>query len=98
MNHVPLYFNYLDDLAGYSDAEFGRMLRALLRYMRDGELPELRRREMLVWPMLKSGADRARTQYERLCELRSLAGLKGAETRWGALRPPAAGGGEREPE
>ena len=83
MKSTPLFLNYLEDLEGYSDAEFGRLLRALLRYVRDGGEPTLRRRETLVWPLLRSNADRAREQYEKLCAQRSLAGTKGAEARWG---------------
>lgn len=83
MKAMPLYFNYLEDLAGYSDAEFGRLLRALLRYGRDGEEPTLRRKEALVWPMLRGNADRAREHFEELSRQRALAGLRGAEARWG---------------
>lgn len=80
---TPLYHNYLDDLSGYSDAEFGRLMRALLRFSRDGAEPEgLRRKELLVWPMLRGNAERAREQYEKLRLQRSLAGMKGAESRW----------------
>ena len=80
---TPLYHSYLDDLAGYSDAEFGRLMRALLRFSRDGAEPEgLRRKELLIWPMLRSNAARAREQYEKMCAQRSLAGMKGAEARW----------------
>lgn len=84
MTHTPLYYNYLEELSAYSDAELGRLIRALLRYARDGVEPELRRREMLLWPLLRGNADRARESYEKLAQSRSLAGKKGAEALWGA--------------
>ena len=75
---TPLYLNYLDELAGYTDAELGRLIRALLRYELFGEEPELKRREALVWPLLRGNADRAKRRYEAL----SAAGAKGAAAKW----------------
>ena len=86
--HTPLYLNYLEELSGYTDAELGRLIRALLRYVRDGEEPEFKRREKLAWPMLRGNADRAMERYEDQRQKRSAAGRLGAEARWGESRTP----------
>ena len=84
MSHTPLYHNYLEDLSGYTDAEFGRLMRALLSYVFEGDEPRLGPREELVWPMLRGNADRALLRYDELRRQRSEAGQKGAEARWGS--------------
>ena len=82
LTHTPLYYTYLTDLAPYSDEEFRRLMRSLLRYALKGEEPELPEREALVWPMLRGNAQRAQERYEALAHRRSAAGLRGAEARW----------------
>ena len=84
--HTPLYLNYLDEFSGYTDAEFGRLIRALLRYARDGVEPEFRRREKLAWPLLRGNADRAAARYEQLRRRRSEAGRLGGAARWAKER------------
>ena len=82
MTHTPLYYTYLTDLAPYSDEEFGRLMRSLLRYALKGEEPELPEREALVWPMLRGNVDRAQERYKAISYARSRAGKQSAEVRW----------------
>ncbi len=69
--HVPVYHSYLEELAGYSDAEFGRLIRAMLRYSRDGVETPLKRKEMLFWPILRGSVDRCCRHYEEVSRKRS---------------------------
>ena len=82
MTHTPLYYTYLTDLAPYSDEEFGRLMRSLLRYALNGEEPKLPEREALVWPMLRGNVDRAQERYKAVSLARAAAGKHGAQSRW----------------
>lgn len=74
--HILVYHSYLEELASYSDAEFGRLIRAMLRYSRDGEEPPLKSKEMIFWPTLRASVDRCSAHYEEVSRKRSEAALK----------------------
>ena len=54
MNYVCLYVSYLESLAPFSDAEIGRMVRAMLIYTATGEIPLFDGNERFIWPTLKA--------------------------------------------
>lgn len=68
--HVLLYYSYLDDLASFSDVEFGRLTRAMLLYARDGVETPLKRKEQIIWPVLRANIDRANAHYDEVSRRR----------------------------
>lgn len=97
---VCAYYTWLDSLKKCDDAQFGRIVRAALRYGRDGiepSFPEGSREEM-VWGLVQAQIDTDITKYTK----KSAAGAKGNEKRWGGkiqhdeVKTPATGAAEIE--
>lgn len=66
--YVAAYHSYLDAMSGLSDAECGRLFRAMLTYSITGDAPELRGNERFVFPGIRSQMDRDARRYEERCE------------------------------
>lgn len=75
--YVCLYNDYGENLGGFTDAEFGRLTRAMIRYNTTGEVPEFTGNERLIWPIIQSQIDRDRKAYEKRCEKNRRNGQKG---------------------
>ena len=67
MCYACLYNDYAESLAAFSDEEFGRLTRAMIRYNATGEVPEFTGNERFIWPMLQSQMDRDRKAYTEKC-------------------------------
>lgn len=66
---VMIYFELLDALAVLEDAEKGRLFEAILRYARDGEVPEFPPGALAaVWAMTKPRIDLDAERYAERCE------------------------------
>lgn len=95
---VCAYFDWLDTFAKCNDAEFGRLVRAALRYARDGETPSFAEggREEILWDGLASQLRRDTAKYDR----RSRNGTKSVEKRWNkgveGTTEPAQGTGRND--
>lgn len=63
MCYACLYNDYGESLEAFSDEEFGRLTRAMIRYNATGEVPEFTGNERFIWPMLQSQMDRDRKAY-----------------------------------
>ena len=74
---LKLYYNYLEDLSTYTDAQVGRLVRGMLRYAVFGELPEFRGGEKYIWGMLQSQIDRDKEHYQRVSLACQANGRKG---------------------
>lgn len=81
-NYAPLPHEYLEEMDILSDAEFGRLCRALLRYSVDGKEGRLEGAEKVLWKRVKMQEDRFRESYKELTDARREAGKKGAAKRW----------------
>jgi len=77
LTYVCLYLGYLDALAPFSDAEMGRLTRAMLTYLRSGEEPVFTGNERFMWPMLKDQLDRDQSAFLERCETNRHNGRKG---------------------
>lgn len=75
--YVCLYRSYLEELQSYSDAEVGRLIRALLTYLVEGTEVPLRKREQLFWHRMKLQHDRDAQYYNELRQIRIENGKKG---------------------
>jgi hypothetical protein len=82
-NYVVVPHEYLEEMVQLDDAEFGRLIRALLRYSISGETVELTGNERFYYQRITTLEDKHQANYEELCQKRREAGIKGAQSRWG---------------
>lgn len=76
-NYACLKHEYLEEMSLLTDAEFGRLCRALLAYSAEGKEGQLQGSERLFWPRVKMQEDRAVESYEEIVSVRSAAGRAG---------------------
>jgi len=81
-NYCAVPHIYLDECEELTDAEFGRLMRALLRYSRDGEVIELDGNERFFARRMMVQEDVNARHYAELSAKRSEAGRLGALSRW----------------
>ena len=75
---VVMYYDLLEQLKDFSDEQFGKIARVLIKYDMDGIEPNLDDLQLkLAFQMLKPSIDRNREEYEQTCELRRIAGAIG---------------------
>jgi hypothetical protein len=82
-NYAAVPHEYLEEMTQLSDGEFGRLIRALLRYSISGEIVELTGNERFYYQRVIKREENFQASYEELCQARREAGLKGAQSRWG---------------
>ncbi len=78
-----LYFEDAQQFQLLSDAQVGRVMRALVRYAQEGERPQLEDDPLLVmlFGFLAAHDDRERQKYADICEKRRAAGRQGGRPR-----------------
>lgn len=81
-NYAALPHEYLEEMDILSDAEFGRLCRALLQYSMDGKEGQLEGAEKVLWKRVKRQEDRFKESYKEQAQSKKNAGKKGAEKRW----------------
>lgn len=80
-NYAALFHEYLDEMADLTDAEFGRLARALLVYSRTGEFPALNGNERLFKRRVIMQEDRAQENYVQVVEKNKANGQLGGRPR-----------------
>lgn len=65
---VLMYYDILDQLEGFTDEEFGKIVKALIIYDRDGTLPDFDRSLMIAFNCIKPSIDRNKEEYNAKCE------------------------------
>ena len=80
--YLKLFVDCLEKYQKLNDTEFGRLVRAALRYKATGAEPDDLGREALVWDGMRLDIDRDNESYTATCSARAEAGRKGAEARW----------------
>lgn len=80
-NYAALPHEYLTEMELLNDAEFGRLIRALLVYSATGETPSLSGSERVLFPRVKAQEDRFKASYEELTQKRKAAANKSWESR-----------------
>lgn len=73
-----VYFDLADSLAAFSDAEVGRIFRAMLAYAENGEELPLPEREAIAFGFIKAQIERDGERYADTCAKRKAA----IEARW----------------
>lgn len=86
--YVALPYEYLDEMDELDDAEFGRLVRALIRYSMSGEAMTLSGNERFYAKRAMTREDRYRESYEKNTLNKSEAGKAGAAARWGDRTQP----------
>lgn len=81
-NYAALPYEYIEEMAELDDETFGRMVRYLMLYSRDGTLPGLTGLEAVIFQRMKMQEDRYKESYDNLSSTRSAAGKAGAAIRW----------------
>ena len=81
-NYAPVFHEYLEEMEQLTDEEFGRLVRALLRYSAYGEAPEGLGNERFYLRRVMAQEDRCQASYQQLSQKRSEAGKRGAQARW----------------
>ena len=64
MEYFTIFTDFLDATAPLSDAETGRLIRAMAKYAKHGTAPNLSGNERFVWPSEKLQIDRQKRAYE----------------------------------
>ncbi len=83
-NYTAVPHAYLDECQDLSDAEFGRLMRALLRYSRDGEAIDLTGNERFFARRVMNQEDVNAEHYREMAERRSVCARNAAMARWHA--------------
>ena len=72
--YLKLFVDCLEKYEMLNDTEFGRLVRAALRYKATGEQTDHMGREALLWPGMRLDIDRDNKTYSDLVSARSEAG------------------------
>ena len=80
---------YLEECETLSDEEFGRLMRALLRYSRDGEVIEFPGNERFFARRMMHQEDMFKLRYEESAAKRRERAEKAAAARWGEKQAQA---------
>lgn len=67
MTGFLLPYDSLEEHSELTDEQYGRIIRATLRYARDGTEPELPIPERYLWPGLRQKVNYDRSQYAKKC-------------------------------
>lgn len=79
--YTPIPFEFLEELDGLSDEEYGRLIRAMQVYSISGEEPELQGVERLFWKRCRNTIDRYNESYEKRNISNAENGRKGGRPR-----------------
>lgn len=71
---IMLYFKTVEALADLDDRQFGRLVRSMLDFGRDGTEPALEGSAAAKWPFLRDLLDQDDERYRRTVERRAAAG------------------------
>ena len=77
MKYVQIYFDFIENIESLSFEERGHLFTEILRYAKDGEIPEFFGNERFVFPSIKNQIDRDHSRYREICAARSENGQKG---------------------
>ena len=83
--YLKLFVDCLDKYQKLNDTEFGRLIRAALRYKANGEEVNLTGREELLWDGLKLDIDRDNKKYDELKKSNKINGFKGGRPKTTSL-------------
>ena len=71
MAYVRIFYDWLETASSVDDAAKGRLIDAVIRYARDGEIVDLPGNEKILLPIFMSRVDRDAERYKKMCERES---------------------------
>ncbi|MBO4914546.1 MAG: hypothetical protein J5449_05005 [Oscillospiraceae bacterium] len=81
-NYAAVPHEYLEEMAELTDEQFGRLMRALLRYSRSGEAICLEGNERFYAARVKAMEDRHQKSYDEAAERHRQRAQAAANARW----------------
>lgn len=81
-NYAAVFHEYLEEMDELTDEEFGRLVRALLRYSAYGEAPLGLGNEKYYIKRVLAQEDRCQESYDSICQMRSEKARNAAYARW----------------
>ncbi len=81
-NYTALPHEYLEEMQELSDAEYGRLIRALQKYSMSGEMEKLCGNERFYVKRVCNREDRYQAEFAEAAKKKSTSGKRGAESRW----------------
>lgn len=73
-----IYASYVEKFKKLSNEQFGRLVRLILQYQKDGVVPEIEDLAIsIAFDIMKIDLDKNNERYEEICEQRRIAGAKG---------------------
>lgn len=92
LSYIKLYHDFMDETQPLTDAEVGRLVRAMLCHARGDALPEalLSGNERFLYPRWRLQIDRDADAYDQQCETSRRNGALGGRPRKSASPGPAA--------
>ena len=64
MKYLKIFTDFLDVTTELGDGAMGRLFRAMLRYARDGAVPEMKGKAAVAWAVARQYMDREAEAYE----------------------------------
>ena len=80
--YIAVPYAYLDECGMLTDAEFGQLMRGLLRYGAEGTPIEAEGNARFFARRMMNQEDFNRARYEEIARKRAEAGRRGAAARW----------------
>ena len=81
--YTALPYEYLEEMERLSDAEYGRLIRALQSYSITGQEPELKGAEVNHWVRVRNRENRYRASFDEQDRVKADRATKAAQARWG---------------
>ena len=67
MKMLKVYTDFAEDLEPLSEAEIGRLFKAMLQYASTETVPDLKGNERFLWSTVKKNIDRQKESYDNMC-------------------------------
>ena len=80
--YTALPYEYLEEMARLSDAEYGRLIRALQTYSITGQEPDLKGAEVNHWIRVRNRENRYQASFEEQDKAKTDRATRAAQARW----------------
>lgn len=82
MKYLKLFVDFTAKTDSFTDAEVGRLVRAMLSYANTGEAPKLKGNEKYIWDAMRVEIDAQRASYADICHRNRINGSKASRGQW----------------
>ena len=80
-NSFLMYLDYEEQFNLLTDEQIGQLMRAIIKYEKSGEIPELDGMLKMAFSFIKTQLDRDREKYNKKCEKNKENGKRGGRPR-----------------